>query len=324
MANSGFTMDLPRIKNITDEGAKFIAEWHNPLPYIIAHTSGSTGKPKEIRLLKSDIKKSAQATCLRFGITEKSILYLPLSASYIAGKMMIARAIVSGAELIMETPGNNLSINAPHIDLAAIVPSQIPALISSHAIINHAIIGGAEIPHALEQRMLETPIKSYATYGMTETCSHVALRRLGEREYTAIPGITFSTDCRGCLVINSSEMSFNKLVTNDIVNLSSPTSFAWLGRVDNVINSGGIKLHAEQIENEIRELIPEITTFYITSTRHDKWGEELTMVVESSNPIPNLETRLQLLANTLHKPKNIIYRQYIERTSSGKIIRTKH
>ena len=131
MANSGFTMDLPRIKNITDEGAKFIAEWHNPLPYIIAHTSGSTGKPKEIRLLKSDIKKSAQATCLRFGITEKSILYLPLSASYIAGKMMIARAIVSGAELIMETPGNNLSINAPHIDLAAIVPSQIPALISS-------------------------------------------------------------------------------------------------------------------------------------------------------------------------------------------------
>lgn len=119
-------------------------------------------------------------------------------------------------------------------------------------------------------------------------------------------------------------MSFNKLVTNDIVNLSSPTSFAWLGRVDNVINSGGIKLHAEQIENEIRELIPEIPTFYITSTRHDKWGEELTMVVESSNPIPNLETRLQLLANTLHKPKNIIYRQYIERTSSGKIIRTKH
>ena len=268
---------------LTPEAKKFIEEWNSPTPYVTARTSGSTGTPKEIRLLKTDMRASAKATINFFGLHSRSWLHLPLSPDYIAGKMQIVRALESGATLTVEDatnrPLSGLSLNTGRrISLLPVVPSQVCGVLSSGFTdrIDNMIIGGAPLAPADEQRIIDSGIPSFATYGMTETCSHVALRRLGSECFSALPGFRFSADPRGCLVINSETMSFGQLVTNDIVELDSPQAFRWRGRFDNVINSGGLKISPEEIEKKIAHLFPDGTNFYITSRRSERWGEEST------------------------------------------------
>ncbi len=140
--------------NITDEGKRFIDEWENGKDYVVAHTSGSTGTPKEIRLPKADMACSAQATIRRFGITSESRMLCPLSASYIAGKMMIVRALLSGCELIMEQPSNHpLHSDYGKIDLMAVVPSQCHGLLQNRyagKFLRNLIVGGAPRTYELE------------------------------------------------------------------------------------------------------------------------------------------------------------------------------
>lgn len=320
---------------LTPETQRFIEEWENDSEYVIAHTSGSTGIPKEIRLLKSDMRKSAHATIKFFEITPESLLYLPLSADYIAGKMQIVRAIEAGCSLISVTPSNHplssfnqssiSSIGRP-IDLLPIVPSQIPGLLSSdlHHMVRNLIIGGAPIHPATEKSIIESHINAYATYGMTETCSHVALRRLGEKSFHALPGIEFDTDDRDCLVITSPAMSFSTLITNDIVKLSDSHTFRWLGRYDNVINTGGIKIYPEELERIIAPLFPDGTLFYITSRPSALWGEEIVLVTDSPTLPDNLMPRLRSILPKHSVPKDVIQVPKIPFTSSKKIIRNKN
>lgn len=316
------------IHGVDIESERFIGEWNNDSPTIIAHTSGSTGSPKEISLLKSDMRISAIATCNFFNITGSTTLVCPLSASYIAGKMMIVRAMVSGATLYMERPSNRpLSTikEDAQIDFVCIVPSQIQGLIeaSKNHIIKSVIIGGAPIPPALEKMLYDAPFKSYATYGMTETCSHVALRLIapGNQVFTALQGYTFSTDSRSCLVIESDSQSFHKIVTNDIVNLIDSSHFQWLGRYDNVIISGGIKIFPEKIEEAISHLLP--VRFYITGRCDDKWGHHVTLVIESEPfDYAELLEKISTIIKPHEKPREVIFRRVFDVTSSGKIIRT--
>ncbi len=307
----------------------FLEEWHSPVPYVVAHTSGSTGAPKEIRLPKADMIVSAEGTCRFFGIDSSSLLYMPLSADYIAGKMMIVRAIVSGAALQVVTPSSDPIPEAPvgQISLLPVVPAQLPALLSSPWLhkVGNVIVGGAPLSHSQEEELRGTPMNVYATYGMTETCSHVALRSVsaGEEWFTAMPGVTFSLDPRGCLVIEAPAYSWQRLVTNDMVRLLDSRRFVWLGRADNVINSGGVKMVPEEIE---RILSPHLgdRPFYITSRPSLRWGEELVMVVED----PSLDTEALLTSlRAVHPhrilPKAIYTLAALPRTSSGKIIRKK-
>lgn len=318
---------------LTPEAMIFIEEWRNPFPFVIAHTSGSTGTPKEIKLLKSDMVASARGTIKFFGINEKSTLYLPLSTSYIAGKMQVVRAMEANCRLMVETPSNHpLSFDIDdEIDLLPIVPSQIPGLLNSMTLnrVNHLIVGGAPISPESELSLVETGIDAYATYGMTETCSHVALRKLGTDIFKALPGFSFELDNRDCLIINSDIMSFGRLVTNDIVELLDKDSFRWVGRHDNVINSGGIKLYPEKIENAIAKLFPTDSLFYVTSRSSDKWGEEAVVVTNSlqfngnPNAVDNFIREMKCYLPPLKVPKDVIYDSEISLTISKKIIRRK-
>lgn len=328
MGYTDIKLDRAIIYDADDNVKKFLDEWTNNNDFIYAHTSGSTGMPKKIHLAKKDMEKSAFATCNYFGITENSTLVLPLSPDFIAGKMMIVRAIVSGAKLFIEKPSNNpIKQDYGKIDLIPIVPSQINSVIESSfsSNIRNIIIGGGAIPKDVELKILNSGINCFASYGMTETCSHVALRHIvnGIDIYESLSGFTFSVDNRQCLVIYAPDFSFNKIITNDIVELLDNTHFKWIGRWDNVINSGGIKIYPEEIEKMLSEII--VDPFYITATPDDKWGEVVTLYVENNQiNIHELELNIkQKLTNRFYYPKKIIPVEKFDRTSTGKIIRTK-
>ena len=324
MGISASSMDIIGHKEII---AEFVNSWEDDSEYVMAHTSGSTGAPKTISLLKSDMLLSAEATNRFFCVDKSSLLYMPLSIDYIAGKMMVVRALVADCALQVVTPSVNPLPEMPYgsISLLPIVPAQTESLLSSPwiGLVENIIVGGSPLSTEREESLLKLPSSCYATYGMTETCSHIALRKLGEDYYKALPGIRFSSDDRCCLVIESEGFSWHRLVTNDVVELIDSTTFRWLGRADNIINSGGIKIVPEDIERRISSLL-DGRRFYITSRPSAKWGEELVMVVEGSDfDVEVFQAAVQsLLPRKLH-PKDVILLPEIPLTSSGKIIRQK-
>lgn len=320
---------LDRIYNLTPEADKFIDEWFDGTPYITAHTSGSTGRPKAVKLLKSDMLASAASTNRYFNITEKSTLLCPLSADYIAGKMMIVRAIASGARLYMEIPGNApVHYDYGNIDLIAVVPSQVPHLLDDKSILarlNYVLIGGASVPNDLAERIIDSDVNAFVSYGMTETCSHVALQKLDKCNngvYEAMPDIFFSKNETDCLIVNSTKRSFKKLQTNDIVNLIDERHFIWIGRFDNVINSGGIKVFPEEIEQQLSSVIPDNMEYYIARGNDEKWGEAPVLVI--SDAVSDTAQLLEVVRNSVkskaERPVRIIV-ENIEHTASGKMIR---
>lgn len=310
---------------------EFISEWNNDAEYVIAHTSGSTGAPKKIKLLKADMRASAAITNHFFNINSESTMMLCLSPDYIAGKMMIVRALLSGATLLLEKPTNKplTEYNGRPIDLLAVVPSQAQWLAEHPDILPHVrqmIVGGGEMSTSLETKLAKASTITYATYGMTETCSHIALKRITghhDEPFVAIRPTTLSTDERGCLVINAPQFCISKIVTNDIVELLSPTTFRWKGRFDNVINTGGVKVCPEEIERKIKPLIED--RYYISSKRSEKWGQMVVLVIETENPnnydFGELKGQLQSVLTNFQMPKEIIFLQRFKETSSGKVIR---
>lgn len=325
-------------KYASTDVATFIEEYLNDKPFVTAHTSGSTGKPKDIKLLKSDMQASAKLTNEYFQLNENSLFYLNLSPTYIAGKMMIVRAIELGARLIEESPSNHPLADYDsneRISLGAFVPSQIKYLINNPeklVLFDNIIIGGGKMPNRLERWLAEKGIRAFNTYGMTETCSHVALAPVSttKQPFSALGDITFSTDNRDCLVINAPHFSCSPIITNDIVNLLSPTQFHWCGRYDNVINTGGIKVFPEEIEPTIGEIITNVR-FFVTSQQSEKWGEELVLALEYSSLPDGVTKTGDVRPDFIEKmkqklPPHAIPRKYIainkfKKTSTGKIIR---
>lgn len=310
----------------TDDCSPFIRRWNDSsTDYVSAHTSGSTGTPKEIRLMKADMQLSARSTNRFFGIGPDSVLHLPLSPDYIAGKMMIVRAHEADCRLMVEKPCSEplRDYRGPEIALSAVVPSQVDGLLNGEGWrrVDNLIIGGAPLSGEREAAVIRRGIRAYATYGMTETCSHVALRKLGDREFVGLPGFEFSTDSRGCLVIDGHGFTFGQIVTNDLVELNGREAFRWLGRDDNAINSGGIKVIPELIEAQIAPLMGRVA-FYITSRASEKWGEEIVMMVEGSEAVVDRATLRSLLGARIC-PKEIICVPQFERTASSKVIRKK-
>lgn len=309
----------------------FYEQWRNDEPYILAHSSGSTGAPKPIRLLKDDMRASARATNKRFGITAVSVLALPLSVDYIAGKMMCVRAIEAGCALVEMPVSNQLDLTRDlditgYFDLLAIVPSQADCLIANpHWAkgVRNIIVGGAPLSAERARGLIEAGYGNvYSTYGMTETCSHVALADIRDPEniYHAMPGIAFTVDNHDCLVIEASAFSFGRLVTNDVVTLLDSQSFIWRGRYDNVINSGGIKISAEQIEKMLSPYIA--SEFYVVAYPDDKWGEVPALVFKGSDSdIETIRCAINHIPDKRLRPKHIIPLPTLPHTPNGKIIR---
>lgn len=303
----------------------FLDLWADESPVIEAHTSGSTGIPKVIWLPKEQMRRSAQATNAFFGIDSRSTLVCPLSVDYIAGKMMVVRAIEAGAELWMLRPRrenilSELPDSVDTIDLLPVVPAQLEPLLRSNkvALVKNVIIGGAPMTEAQEAMVADAPFAAFATYGMTETCSHVALRRIGHdgQWFTPMPGVRTATDERGCLVVDG-------MVTNDIVELRGDGRFRWLGRADNVIITGGLKVAPEEMERLIAGAIAAVSDarFYLTSRPSELWGEEVVMIVDREVDRSAVDSICRRLLPRHAVPKDIVVDPSMEFTASGKLRR---
>lgn len=311
----------------------FLKEWFDEKNYVTGYTSGSTGTPKEIRLDKDDMRASAALTNTFFGICSESLLLLCLSVSYIAGKMMVVRALEAGADLCVVKAGShpmqesNPAITEMKIDLAAMVPMQVeeslrvPSEKADFRYIRQLLIGGAPVSAELEKRLQNIPTLCYATYGMTETVSHIALRKLHCDSYFALGNVTFSTDERGCLIIHAPHLHSRHFVTNDLVELSDEHHFKWLGRFDNVINSGGLKFFPEIIENKISSLLT--CRFFITSQPDERLGQRIILLLEGGkqDDVNELLQNMRKILSAYEMPRAILTCSSFRETTSGKIMR---
>jgi O-succinylbenzoic acid--CoA ligase len=240
---------------------EFLAQWNDASPTMEVRTSGSTGTPKLIYIEKERMRASARMTCDFLGLKPADTALLCMPLDYIAGKMMVVRALERNMKLLSVEPSghpladNTLSdLNEGIVHLAAMVPLQVwntlrvPEERERLHHIKHLIIGGGAIPQELEQELRTLPINVWSSYGMTETLSHIALRRISEDYYSPLPGISLSQDQDDCLIINAPALCAQTLYTNDIVRFHGKDHFQVIGRRDNTICSGGIKIQIEQVE----------------------------------------------------------------------------
>lgn len=303
--------------------AQFLEEWLNFKEYVVVHTSGSTGKPKKIQLLKSQMIESARATGAYFKVGEGTKALLCLSSEYIAGKMMLVRAMELGWDLHVVAPEKDALVQYDNpYDFVALVPYQLHYSIEALDKVKKLIVGGGVLSEDLEAQLQDLSVEAFATYGMTETISHVAVRRINgfarSEVYHALPDVKFSMDERGCLVIHAPKLCESDLGTNDLVELISPISFKWLGRYDFVINSGGIKLHPESIEKKLSPYLKN--AFIITSEPDETLGERVILVMEESNEKVDYKEAFAHL-ELYERPKKVYTLSQFPYTETGKIKR---
>lgn len=289
-------------------------------------TSGSTGTPKVIELKKEHIWNSARATLDFLDVFSGSRALLCMSPDHIGGLMMVARSIVGDLDLYpVKASSNPLESVSGDFDFAAMVPLQVEESLGHIDRIKTLIIGGGPLKPSLEEVLKSRPGAIFHTYGMTETISHVAMRRVSGPEssdfYKALPGVSFSVDERGCLVINARAIGVQGLITNDIVDLRDDRRFIWRGRADNAINSGGIKLIPEQLERKIGNIGYD---YFLAGMKDEKWGERLVMIIESTEPTDIDKSFLSGYLERFEVPKDIYLLEHFQRTDSGKVNRPKN
>lgn len=306
----------------------FLSEWFNESPVMTVQTSGSTGTSKSIVVRKEKMIQSAQLTCsfLNLNKGERALLCLPLQ--YIAGQMMVVRTLTAGLDLIIRDPsGNPLSDVKTPLRFAAMTPMQvynslqIPEEKERLMRIEILLIGGGAIDPELSRTLQTFPNAVYSSYGMTETLSHIALRRLNGTDasdyYTPFPSVKLSLSAEKTLIIEACQVADAIIYTNDIAELLPDGRFRILGRKDNIINSGGIKIQAEEIEETLRSVIPG--NFAITSVPHPKFGEAVVLLVSRGQTIT--EEQLNTLLPAFQRPKYIMETETIPLTPTGKIDR---
>ena len=320
--------------------ASFIDEWNDESEYVEVKTSGSTGEPKRMMVEKRRMLNSARITCDFLGLKPGDTALLCMSTDYIAGKMMIVRSIERGLKLITVLPsGHPLDLWSLarqesrekhwYIDFAAMVPMQVYNSLQVTEekerlmAIRHLIIGGGAIDDAMEAELRTFPNAVWSTYGMTETLSHIALRRISGPEasewYMPFPTVKLSTTDEGCLVIDAPEVCADTLITNDIVELKPDGRFRVLGRKDNVICSGGIKIQIEEVE---RELKPYARVPYIISKKKDeKFGEIVVLLTEGDTD--EMKAICEEHLPKYHRPKLYQHIDKIPLTETGKPARKK-
>jgi O-succinylbenzoic acid--CoA ligase len=306
---------------------KFKTEWDDN-DSIEVFTSGSTGKPKKIFIPKQKMILSATKTIRFFNIQEGINALVCLSLDTIAGKMMLARSFVGKWKWkIVEPSVNPLKSIDENIDFVALAPLQLERILiecpEKIQRIKTIIVGGAPVSNSLINLLRENELTVYQTFGMTETVSHIALRKIGKETdvfYKTVDGVEVS-EINGDLVIHYFEMFEDPIRTNDVVKIISPKLFEWLGRSDFMINSGGVKLNPEKIEQKLSDVIP--FSFFITGLNDDRLGQKLALVIENnSNFIPE-KLRFQRVLDKFEIPKVYINVMEFDRTKSGKVNRLK-
>ncbi|MCO5260986.1 MAG: AMP-binding protein [Crocinitomicaceae bacterium] len=323
-------MNLKFITNnekLKEQVASFITILKDKVTTFTSQTSGSTGKPKTITINKEYAKKSANATLNFLSITKNDTALLCLSIDTIGGKMMVVRAMERNLQLLITTPSSNplKSINET-IDFIALAPIQLHTILNESPeklkSIRSIIVGGGNISDSTITLLNKYQITVFQTFGMTETISHIALRKVGfeqEECYTTLEGITISEN-KNQLCIHAPQLGIPTLLTNDLIELKNEKQFKWIGRADYVINSGGIKIQIEELEKELSQKINR--PFFITSNKDDKLGQKVVIVFEGKpdNQL-NLKTFYSFLKNNYHIPKEIVFAEEFFYTNSAKINR---
>jgi O-succinylbenzoic acid--CoA ligase len=304
---------------------KFILEWLDENDFITVKTSGSTGIPKNIKLQKNHVFNSAKATVNYFYLRENSKALLCLSSEYIAGKMMLVRAMIAGWDLHTTAPEKNPLDNIDgNFDFSAMVPYQVFHSLKDLHKVKKLIVGGGAVPLELEQQLQKVNTRVFATYGMTETISHIAVRPINGTEksaiFSALPNVGFSLNEKNCLQIHAPEISEETVTTNDVVELISPNSFKFLGRIDNVINTGGVKVHPEAVEEKLSIYINQ--SFFIASEKDDALGERVILIIEGVKQLQleDFSGAFETLP-AYEKPKKIYFLPQFFYTETGKLMR---
>jgi O-succinylbenzoic acid--CoA ligase len=296
----------------------FILDWFDPKSYLEMNTSGSTGVPKIIRVDKQAMVNSALATGDFFDLQPGQKVLHCLPTDYVAGKMMFVRAFILGLDMEFVAPSSHpMERVKGDFDFCGMVPLQAKNSLKDLYRIKKLIIGGAKINKTLESELVVIPSQIYETYGMTETITHIAAKRVGESAFTVLPNVKVTQDDRHCLVIDAHTISGEKIVTNDLAELISDTQFVWKGRFDNVINSGGIKLIPEQIEEKLASSISNC--FFVYGQADELLGEKLVLYVEGES-MPIDESIFEAL-DKYERPKEIVFIPEFKRTATGKVIR---
>jgi O-succinylbenzoic acid--CoA ligase len=314
-------------KNTIEEVIRFIAEWNSPEPSITVQTSGSSGEPKKMSFLKSQLKASAQNTLDTFSIEKGTTAFLCLSIHTIAGKLMVVRAMLNRMELIVgDVSSNALEIPLPEIELAAVVPLQLHHVLkknTSFPSIKTLLVGGGPVSEDLCAQLSDKGISAIHTYGMTETLTHVAYRRIGalhEELFTPMPGVQLGL-AEDRLTITYPEIGIHQLETNDIVQFNTDGHFKVVGRSNLIINSGGLKFNPEELE---RLISSEMTVpYFFYGLPDDKLGEKIVLVCEGSSFRLTSEqtTKISNVLPAHAAPKEIIYKEQFVRSESMKILR---
>lgn len=304
---------------------EFLKEWNDASDTMLVHTSGSTGKPKPMWVEKRRMLNSARITCDFLGLRQGETALLCMPLDYIAGKMMVVRALERGLRLLsVEPSGHPLATIDSPINFAAMVPMQVYNSLQVAEErerlmqIKHLIIGGGAIDDVLAAELHGFPNAVWSTYGMTETLSHIALRRLSgvdaSEYYTPFPSVQVSLSDDDCLVIDAPEVCPQTLVTNDIAELLPSFQFRIIGRKDNVICSGGIKIVAEEVERLLR---PHLHTPYLISKRPDpKFGEIVVLLTEGS--ITDTRSVCERVLPKFHQPRAYVHVERIPMTQTNK------
>ena len=288
------------------DAGDFLLDWLNDKDYLRVKSSGSTGIPKDIKVKKQAMVNSSIATGNYFGLkpSDKALHCLP--TKYVAGKMMMVRAMILGLEIDLVEP-TSLPIYDHYkpYDFCAMIPMQIQNSLDRLQNVKTIIVGGAPISQSLIDDLQSLNTKVYATFGMTETVSHFAVRPLNTSiksdYYKIFEGVEISQDDRNCLVVDAPMLSDEKIVTNDIVKLHSDTEFEFIGRYDNMINSGSVKMFPELIEAKLRDKIKE--RFLIASQPDDLLGEKVILVIEGKDDPTNSSTFEEL--DVYEVPKHV-------------------
>ncbi|MBT1697394.1 AMP-binding protein [Fulvivirgaceae bacterium PWU4] len=317
----------------------FMREWLSGEETFTAQTSGSTGEPKVITFTREQMMASARLTAQALSLRPSYQALVCIDTRYIGGKMMLARSFVTGMKILAVDPCACPLQKIPVdtcVNFAAFVPYQVQSmLVSKHPhFLNNpdvAIIGGAPLDEQTIGQLQGLLCRCYATYGMTETLSHIALRALNgavrDEQFHTLPGISLHKDERGCLV---AEVPFLKerVVTNDLVEITGHDRFQWLGRWDNVINSGGVKVIPEKVEAALEKIFSEagITSrFFVHGIPDKTFGNKVVLVVEAAGHTQGLLEKIfpEILARipAYERPREVLITENFSATGSGKINR---
>lgn len=306
--------------------SQFFDEWRDGRDYVICRTSGSTGAPKQIKLPKELMRDSARRTIEYFNLNSRSHLHSCISPDFIGGKMMAVRSEILGSGFSYEIPSNTplVSYDGPDIDLLAVVPSQMVYILdnlSSLPKVKNYLIGGSPIPDSIRRMIVGQGLNAFESYGMTETASHIALRKVSDPSlpFRPLPGIEVCLDCNHRLMIHNKMFGENNfLLTNDIAEIDDDGQFFIIGRYDNVIISGGKKIHPEVLETTLESVLGIPVLFY--AEKDEKWGEKLILCINKSPDELSDERLIDICRLNLPDycvPKKII-RKEISVTANGK------